>query len=423
MTTQSITVSYLEAKQQIEKQLDRYQVTDLCSILYKEHEFYFQLRLSGLDEKAFVDIIRLAKQHITNWRIHTCDAGLLSLQAMNYDLFDTQEILKLLKIRVSAIYEHSSIEFTKKAPLTEAEVSLITAISVHLLDKKDKSDPAFNLKQSGCEIFYPQDITISFENIGGYTHLKQEIQENIILPLQNQDIFDSVSSQTRFVHESNHPKAILFSGPPGVGKTTMAKIIAKEANVPLIHVPLERLMSAYYGESSKKLGYIFDSVFSLSVQHPFTIIFLDEIDSLALTRNEQTFEATRRILSVLLRKIDGIDSHNNYVTIGATNRRQDIDPALLSRFEHTLEFTNPSEEDRYYILDLYAKHLSLEDKKRLSAVLNNHSARAIKDTCKKAERQHARLLIESGSHNITPPTIERYLQVCKIPRSIVTLEK
>jgi SpoVK/Ycf46/Vps4 family AAA+-type ATPase len=199
------------------------------------------------------------------------------------------------------------------------------------------------------ELPYLKASILRLNYIAGYNEVKRKIKESIILPLKNPEIYKSIAHLTRKTYENNLPKAVLFEGPPGVGKTTAAKIIAHESNVPLVYVPVESIMSKWYGESSKNMSEIFDLCEMLGG----AIIFLDEIDSLAGSRDNNMFEATRRILSVLLRKLDGINSIEKTIVIGATNRMEDLDRALISRFDQIIQFpTRMKKSGHQYFLTM-----------------------------------------------------------------------
>ncbi len=137
----------------------------------------------------------------------------------------------------------------------------------------------------------------------------------------------------------------MFEGPPGTGKTTSAKIISHQVNIPLVYMPLEAIMSKFYGESESKLAEIFESAQALGS----VILFIDEIDSLATSRELGLHEATRRILSTLLRKIDSFESEGDVLVICATNRKQDLDPALISRTDISIRFDLPDSSTRSQI--------------------------------------------------------------------------
>ncbi|HNX59501.1 MAG TPA: ATP-binding protein, partial [Spirochaetota bacterium] len=249
-------------------------------------------------------------------------------------------------------------------------------------------DPRTTLVRLGASV-YTDVCPYDWNYIAGYEEVKKQIRESIILPLSNPGIYDAVAKLTRRTFESNRPRAILFEGAPGVGKTTIARIIASEAKIPLVYVPVESIMSKWYGQSSQNLSQIFDSCEDMGR----TLLFIDEIDSLAGSRDGNMFEATRRILSVLLRKLDGIDSAENTLTIGATNRKGDLDHALISRFDQTIHFPLPNEKERAAIFSRYAKHLSDEELVPLATASEGLSGRNIRDVCEYTERRWARQLI------------------------------
>ncbi|XP_020168989.3 uncharacterized protein [Aegilops tauschii subsp. strangulata] len=232
----------------------------------------------------------------------------------------------------------------------------------------------------------PMDGTVMWENIAGYEHQKREIEDTVLLALQNPQIYDDIARGTRCKFETNRPRAVLFEGPPGTGKTSSARVIAKQAGVPLLYVPLEIIMSKYYGESERLLG----SVFSLANNLPDGgIIFLDEVDSFAISRDSEMHEATRRILSVILRQIDGFEQDRRVVVIAATNRKEDLDPALISRFDSMICFGLPDQQSRAEIAAQYAKHLTKSELVQFSLATEEMAGRDIRDICMQAERHWA----------------------------------
>ena len=396
-------LDFFQIKNELDKNIEKFADTDI-KFSFEKEDFNLVIQLPSIDDTSFVDLIAFAKKYIENWRIHTFERGYITLQALNSNLFDNENLLKNIKLRLSGIYGEKQLEVTKKGNPTQSELSLVIALLEHFCTAREAKDPLVLLAESGCSVFLPGKTGLTFDDFAGYDRILDDVKETIIMPLKNPKIFDAISESTRKNFESNRPKAVLFSGPPGVGKTTMAKIIANESGIPLAYVPLENIMSAYYGESSKKLATIFDLA---ALVKPGVILFLDEIDSLAPSRNEKLFEATRRMLSILLRKIDGFESSDQTLTIGATNREQDLDPALLSRFDTILSFPHPGVDDISAILTLYAKQLKEEPRLKLAKKLEGMSPRAIKDVCKKAERIRARKALQDKTQ-VKAPNLDDY---------------
>ncbi|WP_061248410.1 AAA family ATPase [Leptospira alstonii] len=385
---------------------------DLPAVTSEKKDLKIEFPVTSISKSALLDCLQILKNHIENLRIHTFEPGYCCIQALNENLFETKNLLDTVRFRFYSGRTKNRVEITKKGDFTREELFAIVALFQFLKSEKgtETANPEELLTSLGVEVFRPLEAekngkSITFDQIAGYEGVKQQILESIILPLKNPDMLSELSKLTRKFPNDTRPRAVLFEGDPGVGKTTMARVVSCMTGLPLIYVPVESIMSKYYGESAQNMAYVFDA----AALFPACLIFLDEIDSLAGSREEGMFEATRKILSVLLRKIDGFSSQRNSVTIGATNRKQDLDHALLSRFDRTIYFPFPDLSERAKILETYAMHLSETERTRISEDLNGHSGRAIRDFCDLVERKWASYLIEKGLKPVPPP-YELYLE-------------
>lgn len=157
-------------------------------------------------------------------------------------------------------------------------------------DQKAEEDEATKkLKEMGVIVFQPDNKGflegLSWDSLAGYESQKRDIEDTVLLSLTHAHIFDEITQATRARFEKNRAKAVLFEGPPGTGKTTSAKIIASQVGIPLIYLPLEAVMSKWYGESEKKLADIFEMANRLGK----AIIFIDEVDALAVNRSSVVY--------------------------------------------------------------------------------------------------------------------------------------
>jgi DNA polymerase III delta prime subunit len=277
---------------------------------------------------------------------------------------------------------------------------------------RGEDDLVQQLEAMGCQVFFPDKeqqntlLDCDWGSLAGYEAQKKAIEENLLLPLKKPETYDDVAKRTRAHYLSNRPRAVLFTGPPGTGKTSSARVIAKQASVPLVYIPLEALASKWYGESERKLS---DALKAINEFPKGAIIFLDELDSLATSRGTDMHEATRRTLGVLLRHMDGFDVSKKSVIIGATNRPEDLDAALRNRFSATIHFGLPSEECRAAILRQYAKHLRDDELQQLASITDGMSGRDLRDICEVAERQWATMIIRKRVQEDSLPTINMYV--------------
>ncbi len=388
-------ITYDSMKDQVEREifsfLDRAKLAvdeyPLPVISFEKGSTRISFSLPALNDVLLARFITLIKSQLENVRIHSFGDGYYAFQALNRNLFKAENILDNLKIEFFGLTANFRTDISKKGSLSQDEINL--AVEIYKAGVfTGRSDPADRLKKLGAAV-YEDNGNLDWGYIAGYEEVKRRIRESIILPLQNPEVYDSIAKLTRKTFESNRPRAILFEGSPGVGKTTIARIIAGETKTPMVYVPIESIMSKWYGQSSQNLAQIFEAADEMGG----AIIFLDEIDALAPSRDQNMFEATRRVLSVLLRKLDGLDSASTTITIGATNRMNDLDHALISRFDQTINFPLPTARERAAIFGNYAKHLSEEELAEIGEIGEGLSGRTIKDVCEFAERRWARMLI------------------------------
>ena len=192
---------------------------------------------------------------------------------------------------------------------------------------------------------------ITYEDIGGLGPEIKKIREMIELPMKHPELFERLGVEA--------PKGVLLHGPPGTGKTLLAKALASETNSHFQTLSGPEIMSKYYGESEERLREIFKE----AEEEAPSIIFIDEIDSIAPKREEVTGEVERRIVAQLLAVMDGLESRGKVVVIGATNRPDALDPALRrpGRFDREIEIGVPNRESRLEVLQIHARGMPLAE--------------------------------------------------------------
>ena len=217
------------------------------------------------------------------------------------------------------------------------------AVRIHLDTKVILSE------KSHKEIIELEKARVTYEDIGGLEEEIQKIREMIELPIRHPELFKRIGIDP--------PKGVLLHGPPGTGKTLLARAVAYETDAHFITISGPEIMSKFYGQSEENLR----KVFIEAKENSPSIIFIDELDSIAPKRGEVTGEVERRVVAQLLSLMDGLEGRGEIIVIGATNRVNDIDPALRrpGRFDREIEIGVPDTDGRYEILLIHTRGMPL----------------------------------------------------------------
>ncbi|TFG05464.1 MAG: AAA family ATPase [Promethearchaeota archaeon] len=214
----------------------------------------------------------------------------------------------------------------------------------------DESTNVEVLKRIPDDISF-KEVLVSYEDIGGLEDETLRVREMIELPLRHPELFMRLGIEP--------PKGVLLHGPPGCGKTLLAKAVANESEAFFNPINGPEIMSKFYGESEKKIR----EIFTIAEKNAPSIIFIDEIDSIAPKREHVTGEVERRVVAQLLALMDGLKTRGRVVVIAATNRVNAIDPALRrpGRFDREIEIKVPTREGRLEILQIHTRGMPLKD--------------------------------------------------------------
>ena len=260
---------------------------------------------------------------------------------------------------------------------------------------------------------------ISWEDVGGLTEAKQDIQESIEWPLNAAERFTRMGIDP--------PKGVLLYGPPGTGKTLMAKAVAHETNANFISVRGPQLLSKWVGESEKAIR----QTFRKARQVAPTIVFFDELDALAPSRSqEHGSNVSERVVNQLLTELDGLEEMENVMVVGATNRPDMIDPALIrsGRFDRLVMIGEPDVEGREEIFRIHTRDVPLEPDVSLrelaemtegfvgsdiESIAREAAIQALREDtdAKTVEMSHFRKAMESVRPTITKDILEYYDQI------------
>jgi len=212
-------------------------------------------------------------------------------------------------------------------------------------------DTEVELREEPISGFEKTGGGITYEDIGGLQGEIQRVREMVELPMKHPQIFKKLGIEP--------PQGVLLHGPPGTGKTLLAKAVANETSASFFSIAGPEIISKYYGESEQQLREIFEDAKDESP----SIIFIDELDSIAPKREDVTGEVERRVVAQLLTMMDGLETRGQVIVIAATNRVDSVDPALRrpGRFDREIEIGVPDEEGRKEILQIHTRGMPLSD--------------------------------------------------------------
>ena len=220
-------------------------------------------------------------------------------------------------------------------------------------------------------------VRVTYEEVGGLRREIKAMREIVELPLKHPELFVRLGIEPH--------SGILLYGPPGCGKTLLAKVIASESEANMFPINGPEIMNKYYGETEAKLR----DIFKEAKDNSPSIIFIDEIDAIAPKREEAYGDVEKRVVAQLLALMDGLNDRGNVIVLGATNRPDSIDPALRrpGRFDREFEISVPNEDGRLEILEIYTRSMPISediDLKDLSSELHGYTGADIKSLCREA---------------------------------------
>ncbi len=266
---------------------------------------------------------------------------------------------------------------------------------------------AFHIAEKGETLRGVPQVT--YEDIGGIRDEIKKVREMIELPLRHPEIFEKLGIEA--------PKGVMLYGPPGTGKTLLAKAVANESNAHFISISGPEIMSKFYGESEARLREIFKE----AREKAPSIIFVDEIDSIAPKREEVTGEVERRVVSQMLSLMDGLEARGKVIVISATNRPNAIDPALRrpGRFDREIEIKVPDKKGRQEILQIHTRNMPLLSEgdgavviDKIAAVSHGYVGADLEYLCKEAAMKCLRRLLPElnlEEEKIPPETLDKLI--------------
>ena len=245
-------------------------------------------------------------------------------------------------------------------------------------------------------------IRVTYEEIGGLQVQTKRMREIVELPLKHPEVFGRLNIEPH--------SGILLYGPPGCGKTLIAKVLASESEANFYSINGPEIMNKYYGETEARLR----DIFKEAKDNAPSVIFIDEIDAIAPKREEAYGDVEKRVVAQLLALMDGLTERGNVIVLGATNRPESVDPALRrpGRFDREIEISVPNADGRLEILQIHTRGMPLAgdvELKTIAAELHGYTGADIKSLCREAAMKALRNYlpeIETETEKISPEVLQ-----------------
>jgi len=341
------------------------------------------------EDEKFPDIIRIDGQTRKNIggslneivkvkKVSTKIAKSISLTPLNDTVTVDKEFTDFVKNRLKGLPICHGDEISVMILGNSMDFKITKTTPKHIV----KIDRSTNLTIS-TEPSVDRKLRVTYEEVGGLGNEVKAMREIVELPLKHPELFSRLGVEPH--------SGILLYGPPGCGKTLIAKVLASEseANMFLINGP--EIMNKYYGETEAKLR----DMFKEAKDNSPSIIFIDEIDAIAPKREEAYGDVEKRVVAQLLALMDGLNDRGNVMVLGATNRPDSIDPALRrpGRFDREFEISVPNEDGRLEVLLIHTRGMPVDediDLKDLASELHGYTGADIKSLCREAAMKSIR---------------------------------
>ena len=341
------------------------------------------------EDEKFPDIIRIDGQTRKNIggslndivkvkRVNSKIAKSVSLTPLNDTVTIDKEFTDFVKNRLKGLPISHGDEISVMILGNSMDFKITKTSPKHVV-KMDRTTNLTILTEPSVD----RKLRVTYEEVGGLRHQVKAMREIVELPLKHPELFSRLGVEPH--------SGILLYGPPGCGKTLIAKVLASEseANMFLINGP--EIMNKYYGETEAKLR----DMFKEAKDNSPSIIFIDEIDAIAPKREEAYGDVEKRVVAQLLALMDGLTDRGNVMVLGATNRPDSIDPALRrpGRFDREFEISVPNDDGRLEILLIHTRGMPLADDielKDLASELHGYTGADIKSLCREAAMKSIR---------------------------------